>query len=140
MDSVITYSISDLAREFGITTRTIRFYEEQDMLAPVRRGQERVYSSRDRVSLKLILRGKRIGFALSECSELIGMYDPSNGNRKQLQCFLEKIEDRRRLLERQMLDVQQMQAELDAVEERCYAALVGKQGSAVTPETHRSNK
>ena len=66
-----TYSISDLARELDITTRAIRFYEEQGLLAPERRGQERVYSARDKVSLKLILRGKRIGFSLAECRELI---------------------------------------------------------------------
>lgn len=71
-----TYSISDLARELDITTRAIRFYEEQGLLAPERRGQERVYSARDKVSLKLILRGKRIGFSLAECRELIELYDP----------------------------------------------------------------
>ena len=72
-----TYSISDLARELDITTRAIRFYEEQGLLAPERRGQERVYSPRDKVSLKLILRGKRIGFSLAECRELIELYDPA---------------------------------------------------------------
>lgn len=71
-----TYSISDLARELDITTRTIRFYEEQGMLCPERRGLERIYSARDKVTLKLILRGKRIGFSLAECRDLIGLYDP----------------------------------------------------------------
>src|SRR3546814_1051218 len=66
-----TYSISDLARELDITTRAIRFYEGQGLLSPERRGQERIYSPRDKVSLKLILRGKRIGFSLAECRELI---------------------------------------------------------------------
>ena len=77
-----TYTISDLARELDITTRAIRFYEEQGMLSPERRGQERIYSPRDKVSLKLILRGKRIGFSLAECRELIELYDPdpSSGN------------------------------------------------------------
>lgn len=118
-----TYSISDLARELDVTTRTIRFYEEQGMLAPERRGMERVYSTRDRVTLMLILRGKRIGFSLLECKELIGMYDPASGNRKQLQRFLEKIDERRLALARQVDDIRQMQQELDVAEQRCHAAL-----------------
>jgi DNA-binding transcriptional MerR regulator len=69
--SSLTYSISDLARELDITTRAIRFYEEQGLLTPERRGLERIYTARDKVSLKLILRGKRIGFSLAECKELI---------------------------------------------------------------------
>ena len=89
--SKIYYSISDLARELDITTRAIRFYEEQGMLAPERRGQERIYSAKDRVALKLILRGKRIGFSLAECKELIELYDPAGGNRKQLDTFMEKL-------------------------------------------------
>ena len=118
-----TYSISDLANELDITTRAIRFYEEQGMLAPTRRGQERVYSSRDRVALKLILRGKRIGFSLAECKTLIELYDPRAGNRKQLQIMLAMIAERRLQLEQQLLDIQQMQLELDTAEERCLQAL-----------------
>ncbi len=89
----ITYSISDLARELDVTTRAIRFYEEQGMLVPERRGQERIYRPKDLVALKLILRGKRIGFSLAECKELIDLYDPSSGNRKQLETFM--AQDRR---------------------------------------------
>ncbi len=118
-----TYSISDLARELDITTRTIRFYEEQGMLSPERRGQERIYSPRDKVTLKLILRGKRIGFSLAECRDLIGLYDPTGGNHKQLSTMLEKIAERRAQLDQQLLDIQQMQLELDTAEERCKAAL-----------------
>lgn len=118
-----TYSISDLARELDITTRTIRFYEEQGMLSPERRGLERIYSARDKVTLKLILRGKRIGFSLAECRDLIGLYDPSGGNQKQLNTMLEKIVERRSQLDQQLLDIQQMQLELDTAEERCRAAL-----------------
>lgn len=119
----ISHSISDLASELGVTTRTIRFYEEQGMLAPERRGQERIYSARDRVTLMLILRGKRIGFSLAECKELIDLYDPAGGNRKQLDHFLEKIAERREHLARQLLDIQQMQRELDTAEQRCLSAL-----------------
>lgn len=117
------YSISDLARELDITTRAIRFYEEQGMLAPERRGQERIYSAKDRTTLKLILRGKRIGFSLAECKELIELYDPTSDNRVQLQTFMHKISERRAQLDQQLLDIQQMQLELDTAEERCLAAL-----------------
>jgi DNA-binding transcriptional MerR regulator len=118
-----TYSISDLARELDITTRAIRFYEEQGLLAPERRGQERIYSARDKVSLKLILRGKRIGFSLAECRELIELYDPSSGNHIQLNSMLAKIAERREQLEQQLLDIEQMKLELDTAEERCTQAL-----------------
>jgi DNA-binding transcriptional MerR regulator len=118
-----TYSISDLARELDITTRAIRFYEEQGLLSPERRGQERIYSPRDKVSLKLILRGKRIGFSLAECRELIELYDPSSGNTKQLNSMLAKISERREQLEQQLLDIEQMKLELDTAEERCVQAL-----------------
>ena len=118
-----TYSISDLSRELDITTRAIRFYEEQGLLSPERRGLERIYSARDKVSLKLILRGKRIGFSLAECRELIELYDPSSGNLKQLHSMLAKIAERRAQLEQQMLDIHQMQLELDTTQERCEQAL-----------------
>ena len=109
--STQTYSISDLSRELDITTRAIRFYEEQGLLSPERRGLERIYSPRDKVSLKLILRGKRIGFSLAECRELIELYDPTSGNLKQLNSMLAKIAERRAQLEQQMLDIHQMQLE-----------------------------
>ncbi|MHB0853250.1 MerR family transcriptional regulator [Stutzerimonas nitrititolerans] len=118
-----TYSISDLASELDITTRAIRFYEEQGMLSPTRRGQERIYAPKDRVALKLILRGKRLGFSLAECKTLIELYDPQAGNRKQLDSMLELIAERRQQLEQQLLDIQQMQLELDTAEERCRTAL-----------------
>ena len=120
-----TYSISELARELDVTTRTIRFYEEQGMLLPTRRGQERIHTAKDRVALKLILRGKRIGFSLAECKTLIELYDPQGDNRNQLEIMLGKIAERRLQLEQQLLDIQQMQLELDTAEERCRAALQG---------------
>jgi len=127
--STQTYSISDLSRELDITTRAIRFYEEQGMLKPERRGLERIYSASDKVSLKLILRGKRIGFSLAECRELIGLYDPA-GNHKQLTSMLDKIAERRGQLEQQLLDIEQMQLELDTAEERCVLALAQLNGSS----------
>jgi DNA-binding transcriptional MerR regulator len=122
IDVSLTYSISDIAQLLDVTPRTLRFYEEQGMVTPTRRGQERIYAPRDLVAMKLILRGKRIGFSLAECKELIDMYDPS-GNRKQLDRFLEKITERRAQLQQQMLDIEQMQVELDTAEERCRTAL-----------------
>src|SRR5690606_33010937 len=105
------YSISELAREMTVTTRAIRFYEEQGLLLPERCGQKRLYSQRDRVTLELIMRGKRIGLSLAECKDLISMYDPAGGNSMQLSRLLETIGDRRQQLKRQVLDIQKMQAE-----------------------------
>lgn len=130
-----TYSISDLSRELDITTRAIRFYEEQGLLTPERRGLERIYSARDKVTLKLILRGKRIGFSLAECRELIALYDPSSGNLKQLNSMLVKIAERRAQLEQQMLDIQQMHLELDTAQERCEQALAATLNTQ--PDDHR---
>ena len=123
MVSKATYSISDLAREFDITTRTIRFYEEEGLLQPARDGQSRIYSDQDRVKLKLILRGKRLGFSLSESRALIEMYDPSGENDKQLKALLQKINERREALKQQLADIEVMQHELDEAETRCLQAL-----------------
>lgn len=123
MTKARTYSISDLAKEFDITTRTIRFYEEAGMLEPERNGQTRIYSDEDRVKLKLILRGKRLGFSLAESRELIEMYDPTSDNAKQLHALRAKIQQSRVALEQQLADIQVMQNELDAAEERCLEAL-----------------
>ena len=117
------FSISELAQEFDITTRTIRFYEAEGLLYPSRRGQVRIYSDQDRVHLKLILRGKRLGFSLAESKELITLYDPSSQNTRQLKRFLEKIAERRCSLAQQLEDIQVMQHELDEAEERCTTAL-----------------
>ncbi|MDQ8036523.1 MAG: MerR family DNA-binding transcriptional regulator [Pedobacter sp.] len=121
-----TYSISELAREFDVTTRTIRFYEDEGLLAPERRGQTRIYSSRDRVLLKLILRGKRLGFSLAECGELFNLYDPEHDNQAQYQLMLDKLAERRRALEQQLNDIRLMQIELDTAEARIRAAQAGK--------------
>ena len=88
-------SIRELAKEFDVTTRTIRFYEDQGLLMPERRGQHRIFVPRDRVRLKLILRGKRLGFKLYEIRDLIDMYDAEQGEEGQLQFFLTKISERR---------------------------------------------
>ena len=118
-----SYGIGELAREFDVTTRTIRFYEDQGLLTPRRRGQTRIYSPADRVALKLILRGKRLGFSLAESGDLIRLYQPPGDNRQQLGALLEKIEEKRTQLQQQLVDIQIMQQDLDAAEERARQAL-----------------
>ncbi|MCX4029452.1 MerR family DNA-binding transcriptional regulator [Endozoicomonas sp. SM1973] len=118
-----TYSISELAKEFAITTRTIRFYEDKGLLTPMRQGQVRVYSHKDRVHLKLILRGKRLGFSLDECQELIEMYTPGTSNIKQIQALLDKIAVKRQQLNQQLKDIAALQQELDTAEQRCLDVL-----------------
>ena len=115
--------IRELAEEFGVTTRTIRFYEDQGLLVPERRGQHRIFVQRDRVRLKLILRGKRLGFKLYEIRELIDMYDTDLGEEGQLQYFLEKIAARRLDLELKLKDIEETLVELKTVENKCHQRL-----------------
>ena len=118
-----TYSISDLASEFDITTRTIRFYEEKGYLNPKRVGTRRVYSPPDRTSLRLILRGKRLGLSLDETADLIKMYGSPGGNRNQLEKFISRISEKRAELARKQRDLEVMLKDLQGVEDRCYLAL-----------------
>ncbi|MCW4148219.1 MULTISPECIES: MerR family transcriptional regulator [Halomonadaceae] len=119
-----TYSISELANEFDLTTRSIRFYEDQELLHPTRRGQTRVYSSKDRVRLKLTIRGKRLGFSLAEIRELFELWDETrSGSKKQLNLMLSKIAERRSALDQQMKDITMVQLELESAEIRCRQAL-----------------
>ncbi len=118
-----SYSISDFAKEFDLTTRTLRFYEAEGLLEPARAGQKRLYSDTDRVKLKLIIRGKRLGLSLAESKELIATYDPTGGNQKQLQKLIDKIHERRQILVQQLEDINVMQMELDEVESRCLQAM-----------------
>ncbi len=113
------YSIGELAEEFGVTSRTIRFYEDKELIHPRRNGQNRIYSRRDRARLKLILRGKRLGFSLSEVAEIIQLYDTEPGETGQLEFFIDKIRERRATLEQQREDIDVTIEELDAVEQRC---------------------
>ena len=109
-------SITDLAREFDLTTRAIRFYEDEGLIAPERRGTTRLYAPRDRTRLKLILRGKRLGFSLQEIREMIDMYDAAPGEAGQLDLFLTRIAERRASLHRQREDIEVTLAELEALE------------------------
>ena len=119
-----TFSISELSQEFDVTTRSIRFYEDQGLLKPRRRGQTRIFSTKDRVRLKLILRGKRMGFTLAETKELFDLWDETlTGNEKQLLKMLEILEARRAQLEQQKKDIAQAEMEMDTAEARCREAL-----------------
>ncbi|ARN76226.1 MerR family transcriptional regulator [Oceanicoccus sagamiensis] len=123
MSKVRQYTISELAAEFDVTTRTIRFYEEKGLLAPERKGTSRIYSSADHTKLKLILRGKRLGFSLEESGEIISMYDPDHGNAAQLKKLMTMIQTRREQLASQLEDLQVMMLELEQVEQRAAEAL-----------------
>jgi DNA-binding transcriptional MerR regulator len=112
------FSISDLAREFDVTPRAIRFYEDQGLLAPRRDGQRRIYTPRDRTRLKLTLRGKRLGLTLSEIRELIDMYDPGRDERPQLERFLSVLESHKSSLQQQRADIEAQLSELQAFEKR----------------------
>ena len=112
------FSISELAREFDVTPRAIRFYEDQGLLAPKRDGQRRIYTPRDRTRLKLTLRGKRLGLTLSEIRELIDMYEPGRDERPQLKRFLAVLEAHRSGLLQQRADIEAQLSEIRAFEKR----------------------
>jgi DNA-binding transcriptional MerR regulator len=112
------FSISELAREFDVTPRAIRFYEDQGLLSPRREGQRRIYTLRDRTRLKLTLRGKRLGLTLAEIRELIDMYEPGRDDRPQLERFRDVLEMHRRSLLQQRADIEAQLAEIQTFEKR----------------------
>ena len=112
------FSISELAREFDVTPRAIRFYESEGLLAPRREGQRRIYTARDRTRLKLTLRVKRLGLTLSEIRELIDMYEPGRDERAQLERFLAVLEAHKTSLEQQRADLEAQLAEIRTFEKR----------------------
>ena len=112
------YSIGDLAREFDVTPRAIRFYEDHGLLAPRRAGQRRIYSPRDRTRLKLTLRGKRLGLSLAEIRELIDMYEPGRDARPQLERFLALLGSHKASLQQQRTDIEAQLSELESFEKR----------------------
>ena len=122
-----TSTISELAKEFDVTTRTIRFYEEKGLITPLRDGHKRVYTPADRVRIKLILRGKRIGMTLQESVELIDLYEPQNNNSAQLQRLLDRIDERRATLRQQQQDIEDMLRGLDEVQSLCERTLATQQ-------------
>lgn len=118
-----TFSISELAKEFDVTTRSIRFYEDQGLLAPTRNGQTRIYSPKDRVRLKLVLRGKRLGFSLAETKNIFDLYDNEDTGEKQLATMLEMISDKKQQLAQQLIDINAVIDELNELEQNCQIAL-----------------
>lgn len=120
-----TYTITELAREFEVTPRAIRHYEAQGLIFPQRSGQQRVYSKRDRTRLRLTLRGKRLGLALTEIKELIDMYETAPDQSSQLVKLLAVLAKRRAALEQQREDIEAVLAEIDAFESQCRDLLAG---------------
>jgi DNA-binding transcriptional MerR regulator len=120
-----TYSIGELAREFDVTPRAIRFYEDQGLLAPQRSGSRRIYGKRDYVRLKLTLRGKRLGLSLSEVGAMFDLYDSARDEKPQLAKFLASLAERREQLERQRADIDEMLGEIAAFEAQCRKILAG---------------
>ncbi|MBA6416045.1 MerR family DNA-binding transcriptional regulator [Colwellia sp. 6M3] len=119
----VTYSIGELAREFDITTRSIRFYEDQGLILPTRKGQTRIYNQRDRVRLKLILRGKRLGFSLAETGRLFELYDADKSSATQLKTIMDLISNKKNDLNQQLEDIQAVLIELTGLETNCQNAL-----------------
>ena len=124
-----TFAISDLAREFGITPRTIRFWEDQGILAPEREGSKRVFTRRDRARLKMALRGKRLGLSLAEIKDLIGMYSSTEDETPQLLECLRVMSSRREALEQQREDIEAMLAEIGQFETLCRQELTRRDGA-----------
>ncbi|GAB6050657.1 MerR family DNA-binding transcriptional regulator [Hydrogenophilus islandicus] len=122
------YTIGDLAREFAITPRTIRYYEEHGILNPRREGRQRVYTRGDRTRLKLALRGKRLGLSLAQIKELLDMYDGMHNSPTQIREFLRVLAERRATLEQQRRDIEAVLAEIDQLEAQCHAALAEEAG------------
>ena len=124
-----TFAISDLAREFGITPRTIRFWEDQGILAPEREGGKRVFARRDRARLKMALRGKRLGLSLAEIKDLIGMYNSTEDETPQLMECLRVMSKRREALEQQREDIEAMLAEISQFETLCQEKLTRRENT-----------
>ncbi|HSW05407.1 MerR family transcriptional regulator [Aquabacterium sp.] len=124
-----SYTITELAQEFDLTTRAIRFYEDVGLLAPARAGRNRVYNQRDRTRLKLTLRGKRLGFSLTEILQLVTMYESPADSAAQLEAFSQALARHRQQLERQLEDLQLTLSEIGQHEERC-ARLLAERGKS----------
>lgn len=118
------YSITELTREFDISTRTLRFYEDEGLIQPVRRGRTRLFRPSDRHLIRQILRGKRLGFSINEIREIIQMYRTPPGEVGQLKLMIKRIEEKREDLRQKRRDLEETLAELDNAEEACVERLV----------------
>jgi DNA-binding transcriptional MerR regulator len=119
MMSERTFSIGELAKSMDITPRSIRFYEEQGLLNPTRNGQNRIYLKKDQVRLKLVLRGKRLGFSLAETKTLFDLYDSHQNSKVQLEAMLKMTATKRAHMQQQLEDIEMLKVELEDVEARC---------------------
>ena len=117
------FSITELTREFGVSTRTIRFYEDEGLIKPVRRGRTRLFRPSDRILLKQILRGKRLGFSIAEIREIIEVYKAPTGEEGQINLMIERIGEKRRELEQKRRDIEETLSEMDEAEENCIERL-----------------
>jgi DNA-binding transcriptional MerR regulator len=127
-NSIDTYTIGELANEFDVTSRALRLYEESELLSPKREGTKRIYSERDRVRLRLILRAKRLGWSLAEVKEIFDLYDSSHGEEAQLLLLLEKLEERRKFLKMQQQDIENSLEDLENIAVNAQAALAEVRG------------
>ena len=122
-EKLLKYSITQLSKEFDVTTRTMRHYEDVGLLSPARRGQTRVYNAADRTRLKLILRGKRLGLSLDDSREIIDMYEPGKTNVDQLKKLIDAIQQQRIKLNQQLDDITKLLKDLNKAETDCVEAL-----------------
>lgn len=129
----MSYSISELAKEFALTTRAIRFYEDSGLLSPQRKGSARIYGERERVRIKLILRGKRLGLSLAEIGELLDLYEVARNERAQVSKFLLILAERRARLLQQKEDIDATLAEIEGVERECLRRLKEPAPAAAHP-------
>ena len=135
-----TFTITELSREFDVTPRTIRYYEDQGLLFPRREGLQRVYSKRDRTRLKLTLRGKRLGLSLAEIKDVIDMYDTARDEEGQLVKFLAALTQRRATLEQQREDIEAMLAEINGFEQHCRGILEAQPVAGTRTKVRRARQ
>ncbi|MFA7281055.1 MAG: MerR family DNA-binding transcriptional regulator [Sterolibacterium sp.] len=135
--SQATFTITELSREFDVTPRTIRYYEDQGLLFPRREGLQRVYAKRDRTRLKLALRGKRLGLSLAEIKDVIDMYDTARDEEGQLVKFLAALQQRRAALQQQREDIEALLAEINGFEQQCQDILASEAAATTRTKSKR---
>ena len=122
--------MTDLTREFGLTSRAVRYYEQEGLIHPSRRGQTRIFSLRDRTRLRLINRGRKLGFSIAEIREILDLYNPERGEAEQLAHLVRKVRERREALYEQRRDIDAILEELEQLEDSCLRELQEKQANA----------
>jgi len=135
-----TFTITELSREFDVTPRTIRYYEDQGLLFPRREGLQRVYSKRDRTRLKLTLRGKRLGLSLAEIKDVIDMYDTARDEEGQMVKFLAALRQRRAALQQQREDIEALLAEINGLEQQCRDILAAEAAGNTRVKVRRARQ